>query len=111
MRNGQLRHRITIESKITEQDSEYGDQVIERWEVWARVMARVEPLSARDLVAAQGAKSQVTARILTRYREGLNATMRVVYRGTVYSIHGVLPDPKSGREYVTLPVSEGVRNG
>lgn len=44
-----------------------------------------------------------------RYRDGLLPTMRILYRNKVYSIHGVLPDPDSGLEYLTLPVSEGVR--
>ena len=32
--------------------------------------------------------------------------MRVNYRGKDYSIAGILPDPDSGLEYVTLPLSE-----
>ncbi|MDL2200668.1 phage head closure protein [Halopseudomonas aestusnigri] len=111
MRNGKLRHRIRLEVPIKEQDSATGEDVITGYQELATVWASFEPLSARDLVAAQAAKSQITARIVTRYREGLSATMRAVHRGQVYSVHGVLPDPKSGREYVTLPVSEGVRNG
>ena len=37
--------------------------------------------------------------------------MRVVHGGKVYNIHGVLPDMRSGLEYLTLPVSEGVSDG
>ncbi|TKE23299.1 head-tail adaptor protein, partial [Klebsiella pneumoniae] len=29
----------------------------------------------------------------------------------IYNIEGVLPDPRSGREYLTLPCSEGDNDG
>ncbi len=78
---------------------------------WARVWAGIEPLSARDFIAAQAVQSEVTARIVIRYREGVTAAMRIKHAGRLYTIHGVLPDAKSGREYLTLPVSEGVNDG
>jgi head-tail adaptor len=38
--------------------------------------------------------------------------MRIVYRGAVYAIVGKpLPDKKSGREYLTILVSEGLTDG
>ncbi|KPB96501.1 Head-tail adaptor protein [Pseudomonas syringae pv. maculicola] len=37
--------------------------------------------------------------------------MRALHRGRIYNIHGALPDAKSGLEYLTLPVSEGLNNG
>jgi SPP1 family predicted phage head-tail adaptor len=55
--------------------------------------------------------TKVVARITIRYRENINATMRVVHKGKAYNIEGVLPDPDSGMEYLTLPVSEGVSDG
>ena len=62
-------------------------------------------------VAAQAAQSQVTARVVIRHREGIDATMRVMHRGLAHDIQGVLADPVSGREYLTLPVSQGVTDG
>jgi hypothetical protein len=37
--------------------------------------------------------------------------MRVNHNGTIYNIHGVLPDKKSGREYLTLACSTGANDG
>lgn len=114
MRNGPLRHRISLQQRAQIQDLESGE-MINGWLDWpkpgAKHWARIEPLSARELIAAQAARSQITGRIVMRHREGVLPTMRAVYRGKVYSIHGVLPDTKSGLEYLTLPVSEGVRDG
>ncbi|HEM0058926.1 TPA: head-tail adaptor protein, partial [Escherichia coli] len=36
---------------------------------------------------------------------------RVLFRGKLYSIEGILPDPDSGLEYLTLACSEGVKDG
>jgi SPP1 family predicted phage head-tail adaptor len=66
----------------------------------------VEPLSARELIQAQAMQSEVSARITIRWLSGVKATMRIVHGSAIYRIHGVLGDRDSGREYLTLPVSE-----
>lgn len=110
MRNGPLRHRITLQQRGLVQDPDSGE-MIPGWTDWAKVWARIDYLSARDLIAAQAAQSKITARIVMRYRPGVLPTMRILYRSKVYSIEGALPDNKSGLEYLTLPVSEGVKDG
>ena len=108
---GRLRHRITIERPDRQQDRNTGEW-IPRWvPAWEGVPAAIEPLSAREFIAAQAVQSEVTARIVIRYREGVTAAMRIVHNGRIYNIHGVLPDPDSGRSYLTLPCSEGVNDG
>lgn len=109
---GKLRHRIEIQHKVTPRDPvtlEFGEP---EWQMFAKVWAQVSPLSARDLIAAQAAQSEATARIVIRYRSGVLPTMRIVYRDEVYSIAGLpLEDPNSGREYLTILVSKGVKDG
>lgn len=108
---GRLRHRVRIERPSYEQDPLTGEMKKD-WELVAdKVPAAIEPLSAREFIAAQAAQSAVTARIVIRHRPGIDATMRVLHRGRVYNIHGVLADPVSGLEYLTLPCSEGVNDG
>lgn len=110
MRSGKLRHKVTIQRLGLTQDTESGE-MLSGWADVATVWASVEPLSARDFIAAQADQSEVVARIVIRYRPGVDATMRVLYRDKVYNIQGVLGDAKSGLEYLTLPVSEGVSDG
>lgn len=110
MQIGKLRHRVRLERPGRTQDPNTGE-MIDGWELVATVWASVEPLSAREFIAAQAGQSEVTARIVIRHREGIDATMRILHRGRVYNIEGVLADPKSGRHYLTLPVSEGVNDG
>lgn len=113
MRAGKLRHRIDIQHKVAVRDPETGEFAEPQWiAVWEKCPAQVKPLSARDLIAAQAGQSEASARMVIRYRAGVLATMRVLYRGELYSIVGPpLEDPNSGREYLTILVSKGVKDG
>lgn len=105
-----LRHRITIQQYQEERDST--GAVIKSWvDLFTNVPASVEYLSAREFISAQANHSHVTARMVIRWRSGLNATMRILFRDKVYNIAGILPDLNSGMEYITLPVSEGLNEG
>lgn len=110
MRSGKLRHRVALQKPARTRDPLTGGWV-DGWADVAPVWASIEPLSAREFIAAQASQSEVTARIVIRHRPDVTAAMRILYRGKVYNIHGVLADPKSGLEYLTLPVSEGVNDG
>ena len=107
---GRLRHSVDLESRSYAQDPVTGDNTL-TWVRQATVRAAIEPLSAREFVAAQATQSEVVARIIIRYRSDIDASWRVVHRGKIYNIQGVLPDIDSGIEYLTLPVSQGVSDG
>lgn len=111
MKAGKLRHRIIIQHHDSFQDMNTGEMVT-GWTDFASVWASVEPLSARDFIAAQANQSEISARIVIRYRPGILSTMRIIHRGKVYNIEGPpLPDADSGLEYLTLVVSAGVNDG
>ncbi|KPB64253.1 Head-tail adaptor [Pseudomonas amygdali pv. myricae] len=112
MNAGKLRHRIAFQSLGSGQNPETGEETTGWITIWDKVPASVEPLSSRDLIAAQAAQSDASARIVVRYRAGLLPTMRILFRGEVYAIKGPpMPDPDSGLEYLTILVSKGVLNG
>lgn len=121
--SGRLRHRVRIEAWTLLVDSN-GEAIqnpatgeeSRRWEEVATVWGAIEPLSAREFIAAQAVQSHIVARITIRYRDGLDAAMRLVHVRTgkpdvIYSIGGVLVDKDSGVEYITCPVSAGVNAG
>lgn len=112
MRAGKLRHRIAFQAAGLVQDPETGE-MLAGWEtIWEKVPASVEPLSARDLIAAQAGQSEVSGRMVIRYRSGVLPTMRIIHRGDVYDIQGQpMPDPDSGLEYLTILVAKGVNDG
>ena len=84
-------------------------ELIQNWVEVAKVWAAIEPLSAREFVAASSEQAKVSTRITIRAREGLDESMRIYHKGKYYNIHGILPDKESGLDYITLPCSEGVR--
>ena len=107
---GKLRHLVVIERKRSKQDPETGSRV-DTWEalppplIWAEIIES----SVRDFIAASAEQSQVGGRIVIRYRNDVQAGQRVVYRGEQYQILGAMRDMESGLEYLTLPVTAGVR--
>ena len=101
---GQLRHRVTLQKRQAIV-SPYGERTTS-WADVATCWADFHPLSVREFLSQSGTQSQVTARVVIRYRDDVDPTMRLAYRGKVYNIAGVLPDPDSGCEYLTLPVAE-----
>jgi SPP1 family predicted phage head-tail adaptor len=112
MQAGPLRHLITFNELNVELDSD-GAQV----ESWIpafgglRISAEITALSGKELIAAQAVQSQVKARIKIRYRPGIVASMRVLHRLAIYNVEGIIPDPDSGFEFVTLLCSTGVNEG
>ncbi|NBF13087.1 phage head closure protein [Pseudomonas sp. Fl4BN1] len=111
MRAGDLRHRITFQQLLPGVDPETQEPTDGVWVDVATVQAAITPLSGREFIAAKAVNSEVVGRIVIRYRADIKASMRGLSRGLIYNIQGVLPDPKSGREYLTLPYSEGVNDG
>lgn len=106
---GKLRHRVSLQRQQLTQNAATGEMTT-TWVVVAEAWASIEPLSARELLAAQAMQSQVTARIVMRKRE-IDASWRIVSGTKRYNIHGILTDPVSGAEYITLPCSEGLTDG
>lgn len=107
MKIGKLRHRVTIQVNTPTQDATTG-VVTDVWTTFATVWASVEPLSAREFIAAANTSSQVVARVVIRYLAGVVPSMRIVHGSRTYNIEGVLADLRTGTEYLTLPVSEVV---
>ena len=111
MRAGKLRHRVTFQSPGTTQDPVTGEMVQGWATTWDKVPASVEPLSVKDFIASSATQSSLSARIVIRYRAGVLPSMRILHRGAIYNIQGVMPDADSGLEYLTLAVSAGVNDG
>lgn len=105
---GKLRHKVQLQTRVETQDATTGEMGV-AWVTTAEPWAEIVPMSAREFIAAQAEQSEVRGRIVIRYRSNVDASMRVVYRGEHYVIHGVMRDAESGREHLTLMVGAGVR--
>ena len=109
MKAGQLRHRITIQQLSTTRD-DYGGGV-EAWADFATdIPASVQPLSGRELIAAQAAMSTVTTKFGMRYIQGVTAAMRIVFGGEVYNM---LPpiDPEMRHKELIIMAGTGLNQG
>lgn len=107
MRAGKLRHRVTIQREVEMQNPDTG-AVSVSWVTYADRWAEYVAQSVREFIAAASVQSEVKGRFVVRADETITPDMRVVHRGKAYAILGVMPDPDSGLEYMTLAVSEGV---
>ncbi len=105
-----LRHRITLQRRTGVQSPSTGAMEY-HWTDVAEVWAQVTPVSVREFIAAQAVSNEITMRMVIRWREDISDRDRVLFRGKLYSIEGILPDPDSGLEYLTLACSEGVKDG
>lgn len=107
---GRLRHRLVLQRPIQTQDANTGS-IQNTWETVATVWGAIEPVNVRAFIAAQSEVNKVTSKIIIRYRDDVSPRWRVLHeaKGLFYIIEGVLSDKDSGLEYLTLPVSEGVK--
>ncbi len=92
MRAGRLRHSITIQ-RLTAARDEFGAPV-ESWQDVAPLRAGVEPLTGREFFAAQQVNSEVSVRIVVRFRSGILSEMRAVHGADIYDILAVIPDAR-----------------
>lgn len=106
--SGNLRDRVQLQRSSIAQDPVSGEMV-PTWSTVATVWADMHYQSVRDFVAASAEQSEVRGHAMTRFRSDVEAGWRLVYRGKYFRILGVMPDNESGREHLTLALSEGVR--
>lgn len=109
MRAGPLRHKVTIQHRTASTD-EYGGQ-IQTWSDFAsNVGASINNLSGREFLAAQAAQSEASVRFTMRYVAGVDARMRIVYKGKFHNILNITDPEERHRELIIL-TTEGVNEG
>ncbi|WP_105243760.1 phage head closure protein [Psychrobacter sp. Marseille-P5312] len=108
---GELRHRVTVQSFVSGGRDDDGFDLPSEWIDYKKIWAKITPLSTKDLLSAQSADSEITARMKVRYRTGLDVdtTMRVIWKGRVFAIDSQgLDDSDTGVEYTTFNLGGGV---
>ena len=106
--SGQLRHKVLLQAPEQTQDPVSGE-IETVWVTYANPWVDMHYQSAREFVAAAAEQSEVRGFALMRYRDDVDASHRIVFRGKWYGILGVMPDNESGLEHITTPYGEGVR--
>ncbi|PHM46502.1 phage head closure protein [Xenorhabdus miraniensis] len=105
MKAGRLRHRILLQHFV--QITLPSGQRRQEWQDVATVWAEVRHISGRELLASGAALSETTVRVWLRYRPDVTSAFRLVFRGQVYDIQAVIPDPK--RIQLELLCKQGVK--
>lgn len=113
MMAGGLKRRITLQQHGTGAD-ELGQPVL-TWVDVATIYASIEPLSGRELLAAQAVQSEVSHKITIRYQPQFAnpkamAAMRIIYNSRVFNIHASI-DVNDGHRMIELSASEGLNDG
>lgn len=109
MKSGIMRHRIILQSPAGARDS-----VGERTTTWANiatVWASINPLSARDLIAAGQTQNETTHRVRLRDSTAIaaiDASWRVMFGARIFVITSVRRIDEVKNE-IELLCSEGVR--
>lgn len=96
MRAGELRQRITIQSKTVVQNS-FGEEDI-TWTDLATVWAAVEPLRGREFLDGRMITAEITTRIRIRKMDGISPEMRVVFGSKIYDVIAVVHVEERERE-------------
>lgn len=113
LRAGELRRRITLQSRATTRDAEGGQSTT--WSDVATVWASIEPSAGKELVAALAFNLDQPSTITIRWRSELAnpkavAAMRAQYNGRIFDIHSAMIQGERDR-VVVLIASEGLNNG
>lgn len=106
-RIGKLKHRIELQSQPVEYDN-LGRQVRGEWSTVAKLWAEVRGIGATEVERARQISAQATHIVLIRFRAGVTSEQRILFRGQVLEIKGVLDDDNS-RWQLTLVCGEKVK--
>ena len=113
VRAGALRKRLAFQTRATTQDA--SGQQVNTWVTAFTVWGEIEPISGRELLAAEAVQSDVTHTVLVRWRTELAvpkvvAAMRILYGTRIFNISDSMNMGERNR-LLTLQVSEGLNNG
>lgn len=105
---GHLRHKVQIQSRSATKDG-FGQESM-TWTTALTVWADIQPLSGRELIAAQAQMAETTHTVVIRYRAGITPANRVVYQGRVFNVLSVIDEDMRHRT-LSLLCSEGLNQG
>lgn len=90
MNIGKLNKRVFFQKPITEPDG-YGGEKVNYQDV-CEVWAYIEPLKDSERYIHSQLKSEATHRIVIRYRNEIDKTMRIVFRGRIFEIESIIEE-------------------
>lgn len=114
MRNTDLRHRITVQSKMEMEDPATGYQTYGWVDRVVNEPARYLPGPGREYLAAESLRAQVTGRFFMRWSAetiAITAGDRLLWDGRVFSVKSPATVDETGRREVMLMCAEDSTDG
>lgn len=105
---GDLRHIITIQ-KFTTVVNENGFEE-EAWQDYKTVWASVSNLSGREYYQAAAVQAEKTVKLLIRYSQELDTSMRILFKDKQYNITSI-DNMKYANKYIEIKALEVENNG
>jgi SPP1 family predicted phage head-tail adaptor len=104
---GGMRHRLALQRQVETPDGGGGYQL--DWETLATVWGEVRPLDGRERLGAMRLKSELTHRVVIRWRAGLalDAEWRLLLDARAFNIRAVINQGERDR-FLELLCEEGV---
>ncbi len=107
MNTGDMRHRVQIQRRL-ESRNEIGEVEVNFQTIATRWCA-IEPLTAKELLAAQQVQADVSHKIKMRYYAGLTPKDRLVKGSRVFNIDGRMnPSEQAHTTEMVVMVKEEV---
>ncbi|SHK48897.1 phage head closure protein [Paramaledivibacter caminithermalis] len=88
MKIGELRDRVTIQENILTPDG-YGG-FSEVWQDKYTVWANIKPLRGREYFEMKKVQSEITHKITIRFRNDINTSNRIKYKGQIFYIKSII---------------------
>lgn len=100
MRAGRLNQRVILE-RLSEKEDAYGATVKE-WDAVGTFWAAVEPLTGREIIAADAVTALSDIRVIMRFQPGITAADRLVHKDRPLEIKTVIDRRSRNRELELL---------
>lgn len=104
-----LDQRITLQRQLPGQDGL--GEVNGAWVDVQDVFAQAQPLRGRELFNAAQMQASVDVRFVVRWRDDIDATWRVLWRGVAHEITAPPIDVDGQQQWLELMCTAGIRNG
>jgi len=100
-----LKHRLTLQQEIRTPDDVGG--YVRSWKDIADLWAEIMPVMGNERIVGNKIQSEITHKILLRYRDGISSDMRLIFEKRAFNIRSVI-NVSEDRDVIELLVIEGM---
>lgn len=102
---GKMRHKVEIQRRVRASDGAGGAS--STWETIDKVWAQIVPKSASEGSKGDQIEGRKNYDLNIRYRDDINNSCRILYKGRVFNVTGVVNTMETDK-YMVVNMVEGV---